>query len=543
MVQNGIQQLPVSLTGLSKVLTEHSSIPHSPGHSPVNSIDFDDLDDDKSQDLAAGKSPPKEGLVEDLSPWKSPPLERSLTRPRAGAICEPAGHPAKLQESSENHDQLHEQVRRSSPETVRENGVPTAYNPFDQSPDQSVIAPSNNKEPGNQFDQPLDQTSTYNPSKREKYFDDVVANLPELEASTSVPAESKLHAYMGDRVNSIRPRANPPQSHGHSRSKSVDCHPRRALNTTPPTPRKKYADPCPSGGESHTHSLSSVKEGQSLNPNPTSRDSSKKSSLASLDDRGSSSGRSDGEPSSQGYSSGDGGKRSKGQSQANAGGELYEKFFSSGEAKKRMSHDRGYSSGERFSTSRGYTSSEGKKLRYTTEGRVQRVRSHDDIKSSPRRRSGQVGGTGSSSEERRRSSLTLYKEDDPTYIESNLNLYLDMDVFNLDKKEEFRMVFRTPVVQYGHSTEMPALVVVSNLSIYIFRVTAPEKYEHTHTHTHTHMKAAIYMHTHTHTHTHSHSSDPTNWLELKANHLLHRLVYIDIGVGYQFSVVRPLNSS
>ena len=149
--------------------------------------------------------------MKDLSPWKaqkkSPPLERSLSRPRAGAICEPAGHPAKLQESSENHDQLHEQVRTSSPETVRENGVPTACNPFDQSPDQSVIAPSSNKEPGNQFDQPLDQTSTYDPSKREKYFDDVVANLPELEASTSVPAESKLHAYMGDRVNSI-----PPQS-------------------------------------------------------------------------------------------------------------------------------------------------------------------------------------------------------------------------------------------------------------------------------------------------------------------------------------------
>ena len=92
-----------------------------------------------------------------------------------------------------------------------------------------------------------------------------------------------------------------------------------------------------------------------------------------------------------------------------------------------------------------------------------------------------MGGTGSSSEERRQSSLTLYKEDDPTYIVSNLNLYLDMDVFNLDKKEEFRMVFRTPVVQYGHSTEMPALVVVSNLSIYIFRVTAPEKYGHTRT--------------------------------------------------------------
>ena len=30
VIQNGIQQLPVSLTGLSKVLTEHSSIPHPP---------------------------------------------------------------------------------------------------------------------------------------------------------------------------------------------------------------------------------------------------------------------------------------------------------------------------------------------------------------------------------------------------------------------------------------------------------------------------------------------------------------------------------
>ena len=35
------------------------------------------------------------------------------------------------------------------------------------------------------------------------------------------------------------------------------------------------------------------------------------------------------------------------------------------------------------------------------------------------------------------------------------------------------------------------------------------------------------------THTHTHSSDPSKWLELVSNHLLRRLVYIDIGVGYQ----------
>lgn len=31
----------------------------------------------------------------------------------------------------------------------------------------------------------------------------------------------------------------------------------------------------------------------------------------------------------------------------------------------------------------------------------------------------------------------------------------------------------------------------------------------------------------------SDSSDPKKWLELVASHLLRRLVYIDIGVGYQ----------
>ena len=73
------------------------------------------------------------------------------------------------------------------------------------------------------------------------------------------------------------------------------------------------------------------------------------------------------------------------------------------------------------------------------------------------------------------SPLALYKDEDPSYIHNNLNLYLDMDVFNMDKGEHFKMVFKAPVMQYGHRLEIPSLVVVSSYKFYIFKITAPER--------------------------------------------------------------------
>ena len=392
-----------------------------------------------------------------------------------------------LQDSSEQHHLLHEEVRKNSPEIASP----------EVTQKRSEVSPTNETEmvenlSANPFDSPLPPplSSSYDPSKRDTYFHDVVAKVPEIEISTSVPAGAQFHTYMADNAPTFSESdKSMTESHSHNRSKSVDYHPRKTLNTTPPSQRKKYPDPYLSRDEDHTHrhthSLGSVKEGESLRTdsdnNPASYSSSKKSSLVSLDDRDSPRlNRPDVEHSSQGYSSSESGKKSKQisrdkQQASGDTGNMWENLFSSGESVKRASFDRGYSSSEasqRLSNSRGYLSSEGNKQRQ------HRVRSQDDSKDSRKAHSDNAsrrrGDAGSSSEEQRLTK-TFYKEEDPTYIESNLNLFLDMEIFNLDKKEEFQMVFRTPVVQYGRTTEMPALVVISNLSLYIFRVIAPEK--------------------------------------------------------------------
>lgn len=99
--------------------------------------------------------------------------------------------------------------------------------------------------------------------------------------------------------------------------------------------------------------------------------------------------------------------------------------------------------------------------------------------------------------------MLLFKDDDPEYIHNSLNLHLDMEVFSTEG-EHFKMIFKAPVVQYGHSREVPAIVIISNVNAYIFKITAPE------------------------------SSRPDKWLQQLASHPLHTLVYINIGIGYQF---------
>ncbi len=398
-----------------------------------------------------------------------------------------------LQDSFEQHHQLHEEVRKSSPEIVRKNSQ-------EMTTKRSEVSPTNETEvienaSTNPFDSPPPLSSSYSSSKRDKYFGDVVPKVPDIEISTSVPSGAHFTTYMADNTPTLSESTESMASHAsHNRSKSVDYHPRKALNTTPPSQRKKYPDPYSSRDEDHTHrhthSLGSVKEGESLrtglDSNPASYSSSKKSSLVSLDDRDSPYlGRHDVEHSSQGYISSENEKKSKQNSRhkrhasGDTGKDTWENFFGSGESRKRGSFDRGYSSSEASQRSshsnKGNLSSEGSKQRQNT---VHRVRSQDDIKDPRKTHSDNAsrrrGDAGSSSEEQRLTK-TLYKEEDPTYIESNLNLFLDMEIFNLDKKESFEMVFRAPVVQYGRTTEMPALVVISNLSLYIFRVTAPEK--------------------------------------------------------------------
>ena len=71
--------------------------------------------------------------------------------------------------------------------------------------------------------------------------------------------------------------------------------------------------------------------------------------------------------------------------------------------------------------------------------------------------------------------MALYKDDDPSYIHNDLNLYLDKEVFNLNNGEHFKMVFKSLVMQYGQTTELLSLIVVSSYKFYIFKITAPER--------------------------------------------------------------------
>ena len=61
------------------------------------------------------------------------------------------------------------------------------------------------------------------------------------------------------------------------------------------------------------------------------------------------------------------------------------------------------------------------------------------------------------------------------------------------------------MVPYGQEEEVQALVVVSNIKAYIYRITAPE------------------------------SPRIDKWLQLLATHPLQQLAFIDNGVGYQVS--------
>ena len=92
-----------------------------------------------------------------------------------------------------------------------------------------------------------------------------------------------------------------------------------------------------------------------------------------------------------------------------------------------------------------------------------------------RRNSGSLRGSSDGTAIKGSSPLALLKDDEPTYIHSNLNLYLDMDVFNTDKGEHFKMVFKSPVMQYGHKLEIPAVAVVSSYKFYIFKIIGPER--------------------------------------------------------------------
>jgi hypothetical protein len=113
---------------------------------------------------------------------------------------------------------------------------------------------------------------------------------------------------------------------------------------------------------------------------------------------------------------------------------------------------------------------------------------------------------GSSSGEHKQTSISnsttpSYKDDDPTYIHNNMQLYLNMEVFGTS--EHFQLALKSSVVEYGDWNEMECFIIISTKGAYIYRIIAPE--------------SLIFE----------------NWLELKSSLKLRDLVYIEIGAGYQ----------
>lgn len=281
----------------------------------------------------------------------------------------------------------------------------------------------------------------------------------------------------------------------HRRSNSIGYHPTKtAAATSPSEKRKHYADPfygneIPSTkaqAQGSNRSLGSLKEEyhEAAFSKKSSLSSSRKSSLCSVDSDSSRSSRSD----------------------ANSG-ERKRKFRSKGDSSEMLS--RGYSSGEYHApSSRSKPSSNMSWL--GMRSKFSRFSSGDvtgGLQSSPRlnardREHKQSGGSSgkissssgdnsqsksqkrsrtyhsssdSAGRQKLRSPVVFCKDDDPTFIHNSINLYLDMEVFDSAKGEEFRMAFRCPVVKYGEVGELPVLVVVSNLNAYIFKITAPER--------------------------------------------------------------------
>ena len=271
---------------------------------------------------------------------------------------------------------------------------------------------------------------------------------PGAETSMSVPAQYHLHEYMAKSRSRERDGGSSRdlESLLHERSKHLDeKHPSKTLTITPPvmrkqynfspsSTRKQYKDPASQRSSSgSTHSIDSLRNesGKGTKRSSLERgakpwdDGTKRYSSPGIDLLSKYS------PTSSRRTPTSGGHRRA--------------SSSSGSEMRRRVHPGG-GGGERSSSGRGSRRNSGS-LKSSSDG---------------------AGVKGSS-------PLALYKEDDPSYIHNNLNLYLDMEVFNMDKGEHFKMVFKSPVMQYGHTTEIPSLVVVSSYKFYIFRITAPER--------------------------------------------------------------------
>jgi len=335
-------------------------------------------------------------------------------------------------------------------------------------------------------------------------YDDLCLQMPEITVSTSMPSHMEAGSYMRQAKEKEKERRrerdanrqtlmSKPENMGHNRSKSMDYHPVKSNKVfgNQSEFRRRYADPYKTKPPMHPAYKKPSLENRS--PKVQSR-SSLKSSACSIDSRSSlHASKFDTEP---GYSSGERQRKSQ---HSHSSSEKLAKGYNSGERERSSRREynssdrlsRGYSSGERERSSRreynsseklsrGYSSGErerssrreynssgkgyssGEKIpvfvsnRKPSGGSERRLSSgsgsggggrkisSDGEKKNPDtlKRSGSLKSSSGSPGRKVLSSSLLFRDEDPTYVHNRFNLYLDMEVFNTDMGEHFKMAFK-----------------------------------------------------------------------------------------------------
>lgn len=308
---------------------------------------------------------------------------------------------------------------------------------------------------------------------------------PYMEYSSSVPSHSSMqsHFMQEDQAEDERP-IKVMDGLNHRRSNSVGYNSAKIVSAGPPVGKTKhYSDPfygneIPSTKpQGSNRSLGSLKEEQCA-PSLTRKSSwssSRKSSVCSVDSDSSPGSRSDANSVD----------RKRGVRSQAGSNEMLTRGYSSGEyhAPSRTTKTGLRSKFSRFSSGDVRNTSDSspqlRDLRIKpggTSGRVSSSSGDNSRSKSPKRAKGyHSGSSDSAGRPKVHSPATFCKDDDPTFIHNSINLYLDMEVFDSSKGESFRMAFRCPVVKYGEVGELPVLVIVSNISAYIFKIIAPER--------------------------------------------------------------------
>ena len=335
-------------------------------------------------------------------------------------------------------------------------------------------------------------------------YDDLCLQMPEITVSTSMPSHMEAGSYMRQAKEKEKERRrerdanrqtlmSKPENMGHNRSKSMDYHPVKSNKVfgNQSEFRRRYADPYKTKPPMHPAYKKPSLENRS--PKVQSRNSLK-SSACSIDSRSSlHASKFDTEP---GYSSGErqrksqhshssseklakgynSGERERSSRREYNSSEKLSRGYSSGERERSSRREynsseklsRGYSSGERERSSRreynssgkGYSSGEkmpvfvsnckpsgGSERRLSSgsgSGGGGRKISSDGEKKNPDtlKRSGSLKSSSGSPGRKVLSSSLLFRDEDPTYVHNRFNLYLDMEVFNTDMGEHFKMAFK-----------------------------------------------------------------------------------------------------